>query len=70
MLNTCKYQYSGVKKITCKISIRTSRYFHAMSDGQVKNTAQGNLYFLKCPMLFGNRTSKKFTGRCTWLEDK
>ena len=26
---------------TSKISIRTSIYFHPMSDGQVKNTVQG-----------------------------
>ena len=27
-----------------------------MSDGQLKNSAR--LYFLECPVLFGNRTSK------------
>ena len=39
--------YAGVKKSlvlepgTSKISIRTSIYFHPMSNGQVKNTVPG-----------------------------
>ena len=40
-----------------KISIRTSIYFHAMSGGQV-NKYSARLYFLECPVLFCNRTSK------------
>ena len=54
---------TGVKKSlvlepgTSKISIRTSKNFHPMSDGQVKKYS-GRLYFLESPALFGNRTSK------------
>ena len=58
-----KYQYlhRGKKSLvleprTSKISIRTSKNFHPMSDGQVKKYS-GRLYFLECPALFGNRTS-------------
>ena len=53
---------AGVKKSlvlesgTSKISVRTSKYFHPMSDGQVKNYSI-RLYFLECPALFCNRTS-------------
>ena len=42
---------------TSKISIRTSIYFYPMSGGQVKKYS-ARLYYLECPMLFGNRTSK------------
>ena len=54
---------TGVKKSlvlepgTSKISIRTSKYFHPMSDGQAK-IYSARLYFLEWPELFGNRTSK------------
>ena len=41
---------------TSKISVRTSKYFHPMSDGQVKNY-RIRLYFLECPVLFCKRTS-------------
>ena len=44
---------------TSKILIRTSIYFHPMSDGQVKKySARLYMYFLECPALVGNRTSK------------
>ena len=43
---------------TSKISIRTSIYFQPMSDGQVKKY-RARLCLLECPVLFGNRTSKK-----------
>ena len=52
--------FTGVKKSlvkTSKNSIRTSICFHPMSDGQVKKY-RARLYFLQCPALFGNRTSK------------
>ena len=55
--------HAGVKKSlvrepeTSKISIRTSKYFHPMLDGQVRKYSAG-LYFLECPVLFSNRTSK------------
>ena len=42
---------------TSKISIRTSIYFHPMSEGQVKKYS-ARLYFLECPALLGNRKSK------------
>ena len=54
---------SGVKNslvrefMTSKISIKTSLYFHPMSDGQVTKKNSARLYFLECPVLFGNRTS-------------
>ena len=57
------HSHAGVKKSlvlepgTSKTSIRTSKNFHPMSDGQVKKYS-GRLYFLECPALFGNRTSK------------
>ena len=56
-------QYTGLKKSlvlepgTSKISIRTSIYFHPMSEGQVRKCS-ARLYFLECPALFGIRTSK------------
>ena len=40
-----------------KLLIRTSIYFHPMSDGQVKKYS-ARLYFRECPQLFGKRTSK------------
>ena len=49
------------KKITCprarasKILIRTSIYFHPMSDGQVYSA---RLHVFEWSALFGNRTSK------------
>ena len=52
----------GVKKSlvlepgTSKISVSTSKYFHPMSDGQVKNYSI-SLYILECSALFCNRTS-------------
>ena len=52
----------GVKKSlvlepgTSKISVRTSKCFHPMSDGQVKKY-KILLYFIKCPALCCNRTS-------------
>ena len=47
----CKIYTNILEHGTSKILIRT------MSDGQVKKyTAM--LYFLECPALFGNRTSK------------
>ena len=57
------YTCTGVKKSlvlepgTSKISIRTSTYFHPMSDVQVEKYST-RLYFLECQTLFGNRTSK------------
>ena len=54
---------SGIKKSlvlepgTSKFSIRTSIYFHPMSDGQVR-IYSARLYYLECPVLFGNRASK------------
>ena len=42
---------------TSKIEIRTSIYFHPVSDEQVKKYS-ARLYFLECPVLFGNWTSK------------
>ena len=57
------HAYTGVKKSlvwepgTSKISIRTSIYFHPMSDGQVIEYS-AKLYFFECPASFGNRTSK------------
>ena len=42
---------------TSKISIKTSIYFHPMSDRQVTKYSD-LLYFLECPVLVGNRTSK------------
>ena len=42
---------------TSKISIRTSKFFHPMSVGQVKKYS-ARLYFLEYPALFGKRTSK------------
>ena len=58
-----KIVYRGKKSFvlepgTSKISIRTSKDFHPMSDWQVKKYS-GRLYFLESPALFGNRTSKK-----------
>ena len=41
---------------TSKISVRTSKYFHPMSDGQVKSYSI-RFYFLECPALFCKRTS-------------
>ena len=57
------YSNTAVKKSlvwepgTSKISIQTGIYFYPMSDGQVKKYS-ARLYFLECPALFGNRTSK------------
>ena len=42
---------------TSNFSTRTSIYFHPMSDGQVK-IYSARLYYLECPVLFGNRASK------------
>ena len=55
-----------VKKIpwTSNISIRTSIYFHPMSDGQVKKYS-ARLYFLECSALFGDRTTKNL-GVLVW----
>ena len=56
------YDCTGVKKSlvlepgTSKISVRTSKYFHPMSKGQVKDYSI-RLYLLECPALFCNRTS-------------
>ena len=41
----------GGKKIICLGAIRTSIYFHPMSNGQVKKYI-ARLYFLECPVLF------------------
>ena len=55
--------YRGKKSLflepgTSKISIRTSIYFHPMSNGQVKKYST-RLYFHECPQFFFcNRTSK------------
>ena len=55
--------FSGVKKSLVlepgsrKISIRTSIYFHPISDGQVTKYS-ARLFFLDCQALFCNRTSK------------
>ena len=41
---------------TSKISVRTSKYFHPMSDGKVKRYSIW-LYLIECPALFYKRTS-------------
>ena len=37
-----------------------------MSDGQVKKKYSARLYFLECPALFGNRTSKDLGVLVCW----
>ena len=50
-----KNHFNVLEPGTSKISIRTSIYFHPMSDGK---SYSARLYVLEWSALFGNRTSK------------